>query len=223
MGERCRRCDEELPARAKFCADCGHPVAAAYPGVVTESATVTEAAQKLLPPRLIAAGTRITERYQIDGVIGEGGMGVVYRAVDLRARARRSRSRRCTSSLMGDAEIRRRFTREAQLMLGWNHRHVARVHELHRAPRPARVRHGVRRGSDARGARAALGRQAAVRRHPPDLHRRPRGDGRGALGRHHPSRPQAAEHPAPARRQRRASRRSSTSASRRSSRARRTR
>jgi serine/threonine-protein kinase len=31
---------------------------------------------------------------------------------------------------MGDAEIRRRFTREAQLMIGWNHKNVARVHEI---------------------------------------------------------------------------------------------
>ena len=129
MGERCRRCDEALSPRAKFCPDCGHPVAAAYPGLATEGSTMTEPAQQLLPPRLIATGTRITERYQIDGVLGEGGMGVVYRAVDL-VRERPVAIKALHSSLMGDAEIRRRFTREAQLMLGWNHRHVARVHEL---------------------------------------------------------------------------------------------
>jgi serine/threonine protein kinase len=129
MAERCRRCEEELSTRARFCPNCGYPVAAAHPGVVTEDATVTEPGQQGLPPRLIAAGTRVTDRYMIDGVLGEGGMGVVYRANDL-TRERSVAIKALHASLMGDAEIRRRFTREAQLMLGWNHRHVARVHEI---------------------------------------------------------------------------------------------
>ncbi len=129
MAERCRRCEEELSTRARFCSNCGFPVAAAYPSVATQDATETEPGQHRLPPRLIAAGTRITDRYMIDGVLGEGGMGVVYRANDL-ARERSVAIKALHASLMGDAEIRRRFTREAQLMLGWNHRHVARVHEI---------------------------------------------------------------------------------------------
>jgi formylglycine-generating enzyme required for sulfatase activity len=129
MAERCRRCEEELSTRARFCPNCGYPVATAYPGVATQEATVTEPGQHMLPPRLIAAGTRVTDRYMIDGVLGEGGMGVVYRANDL-ARERSVAIKALHASLMGDAEIRRRFIREAQLMLGWNHRHVARVHEI---------------------------------------------------------------------------------------------
>ncbi|HEX3766510.1 MAG TPA: protein kinase, partial [Kofleriaceae bacterium] len=129
MAEHCRRCEEELSTRARFCSNCGYPVAAAYPGVSTIESTVTEPGQQTLPPRLIAAGTRISDRYMVDGVLGEGGMGVVYRGVDL-ARERSVAIKALHASLMGDAEIRRRFTREAQLMLGWNHRHVARVHEI---------------------------------------------------------------------------------------------
>jgi formylglycine-generating enzyme required for sulfatase activity len=34
------------------------------------------------------------------------------------------------ASLLGDRDIRRRFTREAQLMIAWNHRHVVRVYDL---------------------------------------------------------------------------------------------
>jgi len=132
MGDRCRACNESLPARARFCPGCGHPVTApAAAGAFSFGAgrTITDVNQQRLPPRLIAPGTRITERYVIDGVLGEGGMGVVYRATDLQ-RERTVAIKALHASLMGDAEVRRRFKREAQLMLGWNHRYVARVHDL---------------------------------------------------------------------------------------------
>lgn len=56
-------------------------------------------------------------------------MGVVYRGTDTE-KGRPVAIKALHASLMGDHEIRRRFTREAQLMLGWNHRHVARVHDF---------------------------------------------------------------------------------------------
>src|SRR4051812_4399957 len=117
----CNSCGEPLPPRARFCPGCGRSV---EPG-----GTRTDAVQRSLPPRLIAPGTRIAPRYLIDGVIGEGGMGVVYRGTDSE-KGRPVAIKALHASLMGDHEIRRRFTREAQLMLGWNHRHVARVHDF---------------------------------------------------------------------------------------------
>jgi len=127
----CPSCEEPLPAKARFCPGCGRALA---PAVGTlESRTYTEKNPRpsapSLPPRLIAPGTQITERYSVDGVIGEGGMGVVYRGTDTQ-RGRVVAIKALHGSLMGEAEIRRRFTREAQLMLGWNHKHVARVYDF---------------------------------------------------------------------------------------------
>lgn len=127
---RCVDCDEELPARARFCPGCGRAIAAdTAPASPPPSPTVTDVRQRMLPPRLIAPGTQVLGRYTIDGVIGEGGMGVVYKGTDTE-RDRTVAIKALHASLMGDREIRRRFTREAQLMLGWNHRHVARVYDL---------------------------------------------------------------------------------------------
>jgi serine/threonine protein kinase len=136
MAARCRACNETLPALARFCPGCGRPcqggASIAGPAPAAGAAgpgTLTDLRQRALPPRLIAPGTLVTDRYQIDGVLGEGGMGVVYRATDLQ-RERTIAIKALHASLMGDAGIRGRFKREAQLMLGWNHRYVARVHDV---------------------------------------------------------------------------------------------
>jgi serine/threonine protein kinase len=141
MGARCRACNEALPALARFCPGCGRPTAegaASGAGAVVLSAdgpgaidfgTLSDPRQRALPPRLIAPGTRVSEHFQVDGVLGEGGMGVVYRATDLRS-GRTVAIKALHASLMGDDGIRRRFRREAQLMLSWNHRYVARVYDV---------------------------------------------------------------------------------------------
>ena len=131
MAARCTSCDETLPARARFCPGCGSPLLAvgSLAGDTSNTKTDHRPHTPYIPPRLIAPGTTITDRYAIDGVIGEGGMGVVYRGIDQK-KDRVVAIKALHASLMGDHEIRRRFTREAQLMLGWNHRHVARVHDF---------------------------------------------------------------------------------------------
>ena len=126
---QCPACDETLPPRARFCPGCGTLLAAVEKSGTATDARVLPAPAPILPPRVIAAGTQITRRYRVDGVIGEGGMGVVYRGTDQK-RDRIIAIKALHASLMGDRQIRRRFTREAELMLGWNHKHVVRVHDI---------------------------------------------------------------------------------------------
>jgi serine/threonine-protein kinase len=82
-----------------------------------------------LPRRILPSGTAISEAYTLEDVVGEGAMGVVYRATD-HVRQRRVAIKTLHGSLMGDVSIRRRFAREARLSLRWSHPHVVAAYDF---------------------------------------------------------------------------------------------
>src|SRR6188508_1195221 len=65
--------------------------------------------------------------YQVEEVLGEGGMGTVYRARD--AKLHRSVAIKFLSNELADASARRRFQREARLVSSLNHPHILTVHD----------------------------------------------------------------------------------------------
>src|SRR6185436_18338316 len=67
--------------------------------------------------------------YEIAGRLGEGGMGVVYRARDTRL-GRDVALKVLPQALAGDAGRRSRFEREAQALAALNHPHIAAVHDV---------------------------------------------------------------------------------------------
>ena len=74
----------------------------------------------------LAAGTQIGF-YEIAALIGTGGMGEVYRAVD--RKLQRSVAMKILSDEVADAAARRRFQREAELASSLNHPHIVTVHD----------------------------------------------------------------------------------------------
>ncbi|MGZ3419247.1 MAG: bifunctional serine/threonine-protein kinase/formylglycine-generating enzyme family protein [Polyangiales bacterium] len=120
----CTSCGAELTHGAVRCVRCGHQVA-------TLDAVLPKAARETpvdLPPMRIRSGTMISV-YRIDGVLGEGGMGVVYEAWDT-DRDRRIALKCLHTNLAGDPGIRRRFLREAKVLQGWSHPNIVAVHDL---------------------------------------------------------------------------------------------
>ncbi len=105
----CWQCAGVLPADARFCPSCGESqdTAIATPGTG-------------VPRHHIATGTVLADNYEIHDVIGEGGMGVVYRATD-RAIGRKVAIKTLHANLLGEPRIRRRFVREAKVMMALNH------------------------------------------------------------------------------------------------------
>jgi serine/threonine-protein kinase len=119
----CPECAEELPLRARFCPNCGRPT------LDVASTVLGKRAGSGLPRRLFGPGTAVTEAYTIEGLVGEGGMGVVYRATD-HVRKRQVAIKALHGSLMGEASIRRRFAREARLSMRWSHPHVVAAYDF---------------------------------------------------------------------------------------------
>jgi Tol biopolymer transport system component/predicted Ser/Thr protein kinase len=77
-------------------------------------------------PAAITPGTQIGA-YRIESKLGEGGMGVVYRALDIKLN--RLVAVKVLSEDLADAAARRRFQREAQMASSLNHPHILTVHD----------------------------------------------------------------------------------------------
>jgi len=76
---------------------------------------------------LVATGSRLGS-YEITDLIGRGGMGDVYRAHD--AKLNREVAVKFLASQRSNAENRRRFQREAQMVSSLNHPHILTVHDV---------------------------------------------------------------------------------------------
>ena len=103
----CSECGVQLRDRARFCGQCG-----ARQGD-------------------LQAGTLLDGRYRVDGRIGSGAMGAVYRVWDLRLQGPRAVKEMSTADAT-DAdrdETRVRFEREAQLLSRLRHPGLPRVQD----------------------------------------------------------------------------------------------
>jgi serine/threonine protein kinase/Tol biopolymer transport system component len=74
------------------------------------------------------AAPRAFDHYRIEEKLGEGGMGVVYHAID--TKLNRPVAIKFLHEGMADAAARRRFQREAQLASSLNHPHILTVHDI---------------------------------------------------------------------------------------------
>ena len=131
----CLSCGQELATDARFCHKCGTAVAPGAAGAAqsdtqmasTEHAPATPDPPQL-PPMRIPEGT-VLGVYRIESVIGEGGMGVVYRARDM-ALGRDVALKCLHLNLAGDPEVRNRFVREARVLRTWRHPGAVAIHDF---------------------------------------------------------------------------------------------
>src|SRR5690349_15207646 len=89
----CPRCHHEIAQEAKFCNQCGLSISTEIPAATVIASTPAADAtidaslkqtQAATPPANAMTGRIIEAKYELQELLGEGGMGSVYRARRLR-------------------------------------------------------------------------------------------------------------------------------------------
>jgi formylglycine-generating enzyme required for sulfatase activity len=134
--QHCPTCNGSVPAGRASCPSCGRqpvvsspaPASAPASGGSSEQDHEATSARSGLPPMRLGRGTRVSV-YRIESVLGEGGMGVVYKAWD-EAVGRHVALKCLHTNLAGDPDIRRRFAREARVLRSYSHPNVIQVFDF---------------------------------------------------------------------------------------------
>src|SRR3954454_13734274 len=95
--------------------------------------------------------------HRIEGVLGRGGRGVVYRAVDLRLN-RVVALKLMTATLSSDEDFRRRFQRESELAASVRQQNIVTIYQAGEADGLLFVTMELVHGTDLRGLIGARGR-----------------------------------------------------------------
>src|SRR5205085_2563119 len=95
--------------------------------------------------------------HRIEGVLGRGGMGVVYRANDLRLN-RMAALKVITPALSADEDFRRRFQRESELAASVQQQNIVTIYQAGEADGLLYVTMALIQGTDLRGLITERGR-----------------------------------------------------------------
>jgi len=120
---QCPKCHSENNDSSRFCSNCAAPLGQGG----HQGASLTKTLET--PVQIFRTGTLVAGKYRIIEEIGQGGMGIVYKAEDIKLK-------RCVAlkflppHLMSSPELRERFLIEAQAAAALSHPNICVIHEV---------------------------------------------------------------------------------------------
>ena len=123
---KCPNCEFDNTEDSTFCRKCGTRLP--FSAVIQFDKTMTlDTVQKI-----ISKGSLFAGKYKILGVLGHGGMGIVYQAEDMKLK-RTVALKFLPAEFSRYPEAKERFIREAQAAAVLDHPHICTVHEVEEA------------------------------------------------------------------------------------------
>jgi len=123
MAIKCPQCHSDVLDDSRFCSKCGTPIHATKEELEAFTRTIAT------PSAGVSLGSLLAGKYRVLEEVGHGGMGVVYKAEDMKLK-RMVAIKFLPRELNSNPEIRERFLQEARAAAALSHPNICTIHEV---------------------------------------------------------------------------------------------